>query len=62
MKKEENKRRRRRKNEEEKEKENEGIETLCKDACLEILLENIYLSWVRKTLTLQYMCILVGLS
>ena len=29
-----------------------------KDACLEILLENTCLSWVRKTLTLQYMCIL----
>ena len=29
-----------------------------KDACLEILLENTCLSWVRKTLILQYMCIL----
>ena len=26
------------------------------------MLENTCLSWVRKTLTLQYMCILVGLS
>ena len=33
-----------------------------KDACLEILLESTCLSWVRKTLTLQYMCVLVGLS
>ena len=32
------------------------------DACLEILLENTCLSWVRKTLTLQYTCILIGLS
>ena len=29
-----------------------------KDACLKILLENTSLSWVRKTLTLQYICIL----
>ena len=33
-----------------------------KDAYLEFFLENTCLSWVRKTLTLQYMCILVGLS
>ena len=29
-----------------------------KDACSEIWLDNTCLSWVRKTLTLQYMCIL----
>ena len=63
----------RKKEEEEEEKESQGMK-LCmeidiawygnfgKDACLEILLENTCLSWVRKTITLQYMCILVGLS
>ena len=30
--------------------------------CMELLFGNTCLSWVRKTLTLQYMCILVGLS
>ena len=30
--------------------------------CLELLFGNTCLSWIRKTLTLQYMCILVGLS
>ena len=61
------------KKKEEEEKESQGME-LCmevdiawyrnfgKDACLEILLENTCLSWVRKTLTVQYMCNLVGLS
>ena len=29
---------------------------------MELMFGNNYLSWVRKTLTLQYMCILVGLS
>ena len=29
---------------------------------MELWYENTCLSWVRKTLTLQYMCILVGLS
>ena len=57
------------KKEEEEEKESQGMELYMeidiawyrnfgKDACLEILLENTCLSWVRKTLTLQYMCIL----
>ena len=29
---------------------------------MELMFGNTCLSWVRKTLTLQYMCILVGLS
>ena len=62
-------RRRRKKKEEEKEKKSKVWNTI-----MEILLEHLlcdvwnlyvrkYLSnWVRKTLTLQYMCILVGIS
>ena len=57
------------KKKEEEEKESQGMELFMeidiawyrkfgKDACFEILLENTCLSWVRETLTLQYMCIL----
>ena len=30
--------------------------------CMELMFGNTCLSWVRKTLTLQYMCILISLS
>ena len=68
----EKKRRRRRKKEEEKKKKTRfGIhvqnisfclELFVWNSCMELMFGNTCLSWVRKSLTLQYMCILIGLS
>ena len=69
-KKEERKKRRRRKKKEEEKFKKAKFGILLWKSCWNIsfvmfgtyMLGNTCLSWVRKTLTLQYMCILVGLS
>ena len=55
--------RRRKKKEEEKFKKSRfRISLFVWNFGLELMFGNTCLSWVRKTLTLQYKCILVGLS
>ena len=55
--------RKRKKKEEEKFKKSRfGISLFVWNFGMKLMFGNTYLSWVRKTLTLQYMRILVGLS
>ena len=68
--KEEKKRKRRRKKERREGEEKQGMELMFGNLVWNIsfvmfgtyIFGNTCLSWVRKTLTLQYMCILVSLS
>ena len=47
---------------EERRREVQEIQVWNISFCMELMFGNTCLSWVRKTPTLQYMCILVGLS